>query len=80
MISKKNKKITLKNGKQYAIIDECMYNGIVYYIACEMVNDDITENYRVMQIYETEDNKQKIKIVENSEILKEIFEFFETQI
>ncbi len=76
MISKKNKKITLKNGKQYAIVDECVYNSEPYYFASEIENDSLTDNFKILKIY-IENSKQKVKIVENDEVIKEICKVLE---
>ncbi|MGM9878590.1 MAG: hypothetical protein ACI31R_00970 [Bacilli bacterium] len=66
-----NKIITLKNGKEYVIADKCVYKGNIYYFACEILNGEATENFKILQICEKED-KKIVKFVENDEIIKKV--------
>lgn len=66
-----DKIITLKNGKEYVIIDKCICDNEVYYFACELLNKEPTENFKILQIYE-KNQKKGVKLIENNEIIKKI--------
>ena len=66
-----DKIITLKNGKEYVIIDKGIYNKDIYYFACELLDGETTESFKILQINER-DNKKIVKIVEDDEIVKKI--------
>ncbi len=66
-----NKIITLKNGNEYVIVDKCIYDKNTYYFACELLNGEPTESFKILQINE-KNNKKIIKIIEDDEIIKKI--------
>lgn len=78
MINKKDKIITLKNGKEYIIIDQCLYNNDYYYFACELKEQKQTENYKILNIYK-ENDKQRVKIIEDDQTIKVVCSIIEKQ-
>lgn len=66
-----DKIITLKNEKEYVILDKCSYNNEDYYFACELLNEKPTENFKILQIYE-KNQKKVVKLIEDNEIIKKV--------
>ena len=66
-----DKIITLKNGKEYVIIDKCSYYNEDYYFACELLNKEPTENFKILQIYE-KNQKKVVKLIKDNEIIKKV--------
>lgn len=66
----KDKIITLKNGEEYVVVEECLYNDEQYYLASEVIKDEPSENFIVFKIKYIGDKKQLIKI--NDEELTKI--------
>ncbi len=73
MIDKKDKLITLKSGKQYVIINQCLYNNEPYYFACQVENKVPTNDFKILTIYkDLNANKEKVKIVTDDNIIKNV--------
>lgn len=73
MIDKKDKIITLKSGKEYVIINNCLYNNVPYYFACQIENGKPTEEFKILTI--TKDsitNKEKARIITDDTIIKNV--------
>lgn len=72
----KDRIITLKNGKEFLIIDVCTYKNVDYCFACEVVNDDTTETVAVIRI--DEDNGKRImEVIKDEDIIKNVCEIVE---
>ena len=65
----KDKIVTLKNGKEYLIVDTCVYNEDEYCLACEVINKDNPDNFRVLKIVFS-NNKKRLQIVEDNNTIK----------
>ena len=66
-----NKIIKLKNQKEYVIAEECDYQNQHYYFACEVENDDDTDNFVVLQVIE-KNGKRIVKFIKDDTIVKEV--------
>jgi len=71
MIDKKGKIITLKSGKKYVIIEQCLLNSIPYYFACLLEGEQVSEEFKIITIY-NDGVKEKMKIITNDEIIKKV--------
>lgn len=69
----KDKIITLKNGKEFLIVDVCTYKNIDYCFACEVVNDETTETIAVIRIDEV-NGKKTVTVIKDEDIIKNVCE------
>lgn len=69
MIDKKDKILTLKSGKRYVIIEQCLLSSVPYYFACLLDGEQVTEEFKIVTIY-NDGGKEKMKIITNDEIIK----------
>lgn len=69
----KDKIITLKNGKEFLIIDVCTYKNIDYCFACEVVNDEPTEAIAVIRIDEV-NGKNTVTAIQDKDIVENVCE------
>ena len=72
----KDRIITLKNGKEFLIIDVCTYKDVDYCFACEVVNDDTTETVAVIRINE-DNGKRFMEVIKDEDIIKNVCEIAE---
>lgn len=72
----KDRIITLKNGKEFLIIDVCTYKDVDYCFACEVVNDDTTETVAVIRINE-DNGKRFMEVIKDEDIIKNVCEIVE---
>lgn len=67
----KDKIITLKSGKRYIIIEQCLLESVPYYFACLLDGDQVSEEFKVLTIY-NDGEKQRMKIILNDNIIKRV--------
>ena len=67
----KDKIITLKSGKKYIIIEQCLLESVPYYFACLLENGQVTEEFKVFTIY-SDGEKQRMKVITNDNIIKKV--------
>ena len=71
-MDKKDRLITLSNGRKFVIIEQCDYSGETYYFANEIINDDTSDVFEIFTIKLSEEGKQIIKNVTDDEIIKNV--------
>jgi len=75
-MNKKNKIITLKNGDEYVIAEQCMYKMKPYYFASKLKDGEPTDEFKVLTIYVDEvTKKEKVKIITDDNIIKNVCDF-----
>ena len=75
-MNKKDKIITLKNGDKYVIVEQCMYEMKPYYFAAKLKDNQVTDEFKVLNIYVDEStNKEKVKIITDDNIIKNVCQF-----
>ncbi len=81
MIDKKDKIITLKNGTRYVIVAQCLYDGTPYYFASLLENNETTEEFKILTIYRDGiTGKEKVKLITNDNIIKNVCRIMENTI
>ena len=78
-MNKKNKLITLSGGKKFLIIEQCKYNNEDYYFACEVINENMTDNYKIFTIVVVK-NIEKVKEIKDDNIVKNVCQILEKEI
>lgn len=77
--SKKDKIITLKNGEKYVIVEQCVYEMKPYYYAAKLRDNQSIEEFKILSIYVDEKtNKEKVKIITDDNIVKNVCKFIDS--
>lgn len=76
-MDKKDKLITLKSGRKFVIFDFIVYNDEKYYFANEIINDDVSENFKIFKIKNNDKNEEIIENITNSDIIKRVCEILD---
>lgn len=76
-MDKKDKLITLAGGRQFVIIEQCKYNGTQYYFANEIINDDISEVFKIFSINTDENGQEIVENITDDGIIKVVCEILD---
>lgn len=74
--------ITLANNEKYLVLDKVLYNDIEYYYIAKVnaTETDIENNFKLVTVNITTDNKKIIEEVTGEDKLKEILPMFANEI
>lgn len=74
--------ITLANNEKYLVLDKVLYNDIEYYYIAKVnaTETDIENNFKLVTVNITTDNKKIIEEVTGEDKLKEILPMFVNEI
>lgn len=79
-MSKKDKLLTLSGGRKFVIIDEVLYNGKMYYIANEIINDDTSDVFKIFSIKKNDKNDEILENIKNRDIIKAVCELLQKNV
>ena len=71
-MNKKDKLLTLSDGSRYVIIDQCEYNGRWYYFANKIIDDNVSNIFKIFSININANNEETLENITNDDIIKAV--------
>lgn len=75
-MNKKDKLLTLANGRQFVVIEQCEYNGKLYYFTNEIVNNNTSEIFKIFSI-KIENDVEIVENITDDDIIKAVCEILD---